>query len=192
MESDKPKKEILIITGNDDKFNEYKTVLTSVKLKRRKIDLPELQGSPSDIVKEKAQLAAKLTGKPCFVDDTCLCFDAWNDLPGPYIKDFIHSMGPRRLAETLLTSSENHNAKAIASIGYCEPDKKPHSVLGVTEGKIVMPRGTNGFKKGWDQIFNPEGHNKTYAEMEFEEKNEISHRKKAIENFKEFLHRKLK
>lgn len=185
-------KEILIITGNDDKFKEYKAVLTSVKLKRRKLDLPELQGSPREIVREKAQLAAKLTGKPCFVDDTCLCFDAWNDLPGPYIKDFIHSMGPRKLAETLIRSSKNHKAKAMASIGYCEPHKKPHSVQGVTEGKIVMPRGTHGFRKGWDQIFNPEGYNKTYAEMEFEEKNKISHRKKAIEAFDEFLKRIIK
>lgn len=184
------KKEVLFITGNEDKFREFSEILTSVKLVRKNIDLPELQGTPKEIVEEKAALAVKITKKPCFVDDTSLCFNAWGDLPGPYIKHFLHYMGVEKLAETLLKTSKDHGAKAITSIGYCEPNKKPVCIQGITEGKISLPKGNKNFKKGWDQIFIPNGEKRTYAEMESHEKHSYSQRKKAIVLFEKFLERK--
>jgi len=50
---------------------------------------------------------------------------------------------------------------------------------------IVEPKGENGF--GWDKIFQPEGFEKTFAEMSMEEKNEISMRKKAFQKLKRYL-----
>jgi inosine triphosphate pyrophosphatase len=52
-------------------------------------------------------------------------------------------------------------------------------------GKIVEPRGSRDF--GWDPVFQPEGHELTYAELDKSVKNEISHRSKAIEKLKEYL-----
>lgn len=186
------KKEILFITGNDDKFREFKEILITVKLKREKLDLPELQGTPEMIVKEKAKLACKIVKEACFVDDTSLCFDAWGDLPGPYIKDFLKNIGVDNLPNILLKSSDNHKAKAITSIGYCEPGKEPVCIQGITEGKISLPKGDKNFKKGWDQIFMPNGAEKTYAEMEPAEKHSLSQRQKAIRAFEEFLENKSK
>jgi inosine triphosphate pyrophosphatase len=183
------KKEILIITGNDDKFKEFKAVLISVKLKRRKLDLPELQGSPKEIVEEKARLAAKITNEPCFVDDTSLCFDAWGGLPGPYIKDFIKHMGLSKLSRTVLKSG-NTKATAITSVGYCEPHQKPVCIQGIRKGKISLPKGKHGFKKGWDKIFIPDCDKRTYAQMESKEKNAISQRTLAIKAFTKFLKKK--
>ena len=54
------KKEIIFITGNEDKFREFREILVSVKLIRKNITLPELQGTPEEIVKEKAKIAAKI------------------------------------------------------------------------------------------------------------------------------------
>lgn len=177
-------KEILFITGNEDKFNEFQRMI-KVKLKRKKIDLPELQGTPEEIVKEKAKLACRITKKPCFVDDTSLCFDEWGCLPGPYIKHFLEYMGNHKLAKTII-SSKNSNAKAITSIGYCEPGKEPVCIQGITKGKILTPRGVHGFKNGWDQIFSPDG-KRTYAEMTPEQKDSVSQRSKAIRAFEKFL-----
>ena len=56
---------------------------------------------------------------------------------------------------------------------------------GFCEGEIVRPRGDNGF--GWDPVFQPDGHDQTFAEMPEEIKNEISHRKRALTAFKEFI-----
>lgn len=53
------------------------------------------------------------------------------------------------------------------------------TIQGITEGTIVSPRGKGGF--GWDTCFQPKGYDKTYAEMTAEEKNTISHRKRAVE-----------
>ena len=183
-------KTILFITGNEDKFREFKELIQAVNLIRKNISLPELQGTPKEIVEEKAKLACKLTGKPCFVDDTSLCFNAWANLPGPYIKHFIEDMGPKKLSETLIKSSKDISAKAVTSIGYCEPNKKPICIQGITEGKISLPKGNKNFKKGWDSIFIPNGASKTNGEMEPKEKHIYSQRTKAIRLFEKYLERK--
>ena len=52
----------------------------------RKIDLPELQGEPEEVSREKCRLAAQQVGGPVMVEDTSLCFNALGGLPGVYIK----------------------------------------------------------------------------------------------------------
>lgn len=59
---------------------------------------------------------------------------------------------------------------------------------GKTLGKIVEPRGSRDF--GWDPCFQPEGYDKTYAEMPKEEKNKISHRSKALDKLKTYFYQK--
>lgn len=56
---------------------------------------------------------------------------------------------------------------------------------GIVDGSIVSPRGPNNF--GWDPIFEPEGYDQTYAEMEKELKNKLSHRGKGLEKLRAFL-----
>ena len=58
----------------------------AVPLVSQKIDLPELQGTPEDVSREKCKLAAKEVNGPVLVEDTSLCFNALNSLPGVYIK----------------------------------------------------------------------------------------------------------
>jgi len=65
---------------------------------------------------------------------------------------------------------------------------EPLLFVGRTEGKIVDARGDKNF--GWDPIFEPEGYNMTYAELDKDTKNSISHRFKATELFMEFLKNK--
>ena len=73
---------------------------------------------------------------------------------------------------------------------YCEEtDSEPILFIGKNNGKIVEPRGDTSF--GWDPIFQPEGYDLTYAELDKSVKNEISHRAKAIEKLKEFLNTKM-
>ncbi len=180
-------KEILFITGNDDKFKEFQATLKTIKFKRKKLDLPELQGSSEHIAKEKARLACRITGKDCIVEDTSLCFDAWNGLPGPYIKDFLRLNGEDKVADILMKSSKNHSAKAVTVIGFARKGEEPVCIVGVTKGRITTPRGDKNFAKGWDKIFMPEGSGKTHAQMSPKEKMKISQRTKAIRAFERFL-----
>lgn len=55
--------------------------------------VPEFQGEPDDIAREKCRLAAREVGGPVLTEDTCLCFNALQGLPGPYIKWFLDKLG---------------------------------------------------------------------------------------------------
>ena len=65
---------------------------------------------------------------------------------------------------------------------------EPHLFIGKTDGEIVFPRGQKNFGlSGWDPCFQPKCSNKTYAEMEEDEKNKISHRGKSSKALIDFL-----
>jgi inosine triphosphate pyrophosphatase len=180
---------LYFVTGNREKFREVKDILKDFDVEQLDLDLPELQGEPENIVKEKAKLASQKTKKTVFVEDTSLCFNALNGLPGPYVKDFIKKIGVKGLYE-LASKYDDKTAVAIVGIGYCEPGKEPLVFQGKIKGKIVSPRGDTRFQ--WDQIFMPEGFDITFSEMSMEEKNKISHRKKAFENFRAWLDGRIK
>jgi inosine triphosphate pyrophosphatase len=77
------------VTGNKNKLSEVKAILGDTfpfELHNRAIDLPELQGEPEYIAKQKCILASQQIDGPVMVEDTSLCFNALNGLPGPYIK----------------------------------------------------------------------------------------------------------
>jgi inosine triphosphate pyrophosphatase len=177
---------IYFVTGNENKLMEARQILTDFEIENVELDLPELQGEREEVILEKAKLAAKQLGKPCFVDDTSLCFNALNGLPGVYIKHFLEKLGREGLFK-LLEPYEDKSAEAVAMIGYCEPGKDPIVFEGVTKGKIVEPKGD---RFGWDPVFQPEGYDVTYAEMDQEEKNKISHRKRSLQKFNKWLEEK--
>jgi inosine triphosphate pyrophosphatase len=55
--------------------------------------VPEIQGTTEEVAMEKCRRAAELLQGPCITEDTALCFEALNGLPGPYIKHFMTSLG---------------------------------------------------------------------------------------------------
>ena len=73
------------------------------------------------------------------------------------------------------------SAEAVCILAYCESDNLEDVTIykGVTKGKIVEPKGSTHF--GWDCIFQPDGFEKTYGELDAEIKNTISHRSKALQ-----------
>lgn len=182
-------REIVFVTSNMNKLRECAAVLREFNVVNHKIDIPEFQGEPEFVLMEKAEFAAKRLKEPCFVDDTSLCFEAWNGLPGPYIKDFLAKIGVDRIP-LLLSGFNNKRATMICYIGYCEPGKKPVAFHGVTEGKIVKPREDRNF--GFDPIFQPNGSKKTQAEMAWDEKKKVSARTKALKKMSKYLKGKIR
>ncbi|XP_051129864.1 inosine triphosphate pyrophosphatase isoform X2 [Andrographis paniculata] len=167
---------VTFVTGNAKKLEEVRAILgNSIPFRSIKLDLPELQGEPEEISKEKARLAAKEVNGPVLVEDTCLCFNALKGLPGPYIKWFLEKIGHQ--------AYEDKSAYALCVFSLAlGPNADPITFLGKTQGTIVPPRGPNDF--GWDPIFQPDGYDLTYAEMPKEEKNKISHRYRALDQVK--------
>lgn len=116
------------------------------------------------------------------VEDTCLCFTALGGLPGPYIKWFLDKVGHDGL-NRMLAGFEDKSAYALCTFAYSSggPDEEPVVFAGRTTGRIVPPRKKgDGPAFGWDPIFEPEGYEETYAEMDESVKNKISHRSKAL------------
>ena len=109
-----------------------------------------------------------------------------NGLPGPLIKWFLKSLKNEGLVNIVEKLGDNR-AQAKTIIGYSKNENSSCFCYfeGVVSGRIVAPRGETGF--GWDPIFLPDGHDKTFAEMGKEEKNKISMRKKAATYLKRFL-----
>ncbi|PKI51873.1 hypothetical protein CRG98_027706 [Punica granatum] len=173
---------VTFVTGNAKKLEEVRAILgQSIPFQSLKLDLPELQGEPEEISKEKARLAAIQVNGPVLVEDTCLCFNALKGLPG-MCKWFLQKIGHEGL-NNLLMAYEDKSAYALCAFSFAlGPDTEPITFLGKTLGKIIPPRGPTDF--GWDPIFQPDGYEQTYAEMPKEEKNKISHRYKALEMVK--------
>ncbi|XP_066386414.1 inosine triphosphate pyrophosphatase [Miscanthus floridulus] len=177
-------KAVTFVTGNAKKLEEVRAILgSSIPFQSLKLDLPELQGEPEDISKEKARMAASQVNGPVLVEDTCLCFNALKGLPGPYIKWFLEKIGHEGL-NNLLKAYEDKSAFAMCIFSLAlGPGEEPITFVGKTAGKIVPARGPNDF--GWDPVFQPVGFEQTYAEMPKSVKNEISHRGKALALVKE-------
>ncbi|KAL7693352.1 putative ham1-like protein [Plasmopara halstedii] len=157
-----PSKPVLtFVTGNSNKLKEVIAILGAdfpFELRNQAVNLPELQGEPVDIVKEKCRLATKEVQGAVLVEDTSLCYNALQGLPGPYIKWFLEKTGHEGL-NNMLAAYEDKSAYAT--------------------------RGPTTF--GWDPVFQPDGYDQTYAEMEKSTKNKISHRFKALEALKAHL-----
>jgi len=179
---------IIFVTGNANKLKEVQQILSnSIPLIPHKLDLDELQGEPLDVSREKCRRAMQLLGKPCIVEDTSLCFTALKDLPGVYIKWFLDKLGHDGLCN-LLAAYDDKSAYAQCIFAYGEPGQEPLLFVGRTNGKIVQARGKLDF--GWDPVFQPDGFNETYAEMDKDIKNGISHRYKALMKLKAHLSEK--
>ncbi|KAG0682763.1 nucleoside triphosphate pyrophosphohydrolase ham1 [Pichia californica] len=191
---------ITFVTGNANKLREVVAILCDntdnnnaetcskvgkYRIINEKIDLDEIQGSIEDVTIHKAKQAAEIVNGAVLVEDTCLGFNAYNNLPGPYIKWFVKSIGLNGLVK-MLENFDDKSANAITTFGFCQgPGKEVLLFQGITNGQIVSSTGPTDF--GWDSIFKPDGFQTTYAEMKGNEKNKISQRSKALAKVKEYL-----
>lgn len=171
------------VTSNQNKVREVEAIL-GVNINRVDIDLPEIQSlDHKEVAHDKVLRAYEHTKKPVMVEDTGLFIQAFDGFPGALSKWLLITVGPKKLCDIM----KPYEKKAIfrTCIAFYN-GKDVHVFDGKTHGRISdSPRGTVGF--GWDPIFIPDGHDKTFAEMTFEQKNAISHRGKALKKFKEYL-----
>ena len=178
-------KKLCFVTSNQDKVDEAQKIL-GIPIEIVNLDIDEIQSlSLQKIVKHKVEQAYKKVKKPVFVDDVSFEVRAWNGFPGPFIK-FLRQAGSNtfELLLIMLAKEKDRSVRVIAGIGYHD-GKKAHVIEGSFTGKIVAARGNNGW--GFDPYIIPDGYTKTFGELDENIKNKISHRAKALRNFKKFL-----
>ena len=178
--------DVLFVSSNKNKFNEAKNILSKngINLGFFKSSLREIQAeSIKEIAALKVDEAYRQCNKPVIVEDAGLFVESLNGFPGPfssYVFKTIGNSGILRLVKT------NRKAKFQSVVAYC--DNKYGVVLfdAKVEGKIS--KNSKGKGWGYDPIFIPNRQNKTYAMLS--NKNEISHRYKALKKFSNWFVRK--
>lgn len=152
-------------------------------------DIPEEEPTLEGNAMAKARYVHRITGKSVFADDTGLETEALNGLPGVHSARFAgeskDSGANIEKLQGLLEGKENRNARFRTVIALILNNEE-YLFEGVVKGKIITEkRGSEGF--GYDPVFVPEGHQLTFAEMNLEEKNTMSHRARAFQKLHDFL-----
>lgn len=174
----------LFATSNTNKLREAEEILGH-SFQRVGLDLEEIQSTDvRAVVVEKARHAFRQAEEPVLVEDTGLSFLALEGFPGALIKWPLETIGLKKLL-LLLEKGDDRRALATTAVGFHD-GMKTRVFVGETEGMIAeTPRGNTGF--GWDAIFIPSGHNRTFAQLSPEDKNAISMRRRALEAMKRQL-----
>ncbi len=176
---------VKFVTGNPNKLREAREILGVDIQLADPGELEELQTIyVEELIRHKAEEAYEKIGAPIIVEDTGLVFHAWNGLPGALIKWFLATVDNEGLIK-MLCGEKDRKALAQCYIAYND-GSEIRVVKGEISGTISETvRGDGGF--GWDKIFIPEGHDRTFGEMAPEEKNSFSMRKRAFENLRTLL-----
>lgn len=135
----------------------------------------------------KASAIYKKYRLPVIADDSGLCVNALKGKPGIYSARYAGPKADAAENNTLLLkeleSCKDRSAYFIAVICYINEQGNPSYFTGKTEGRIIdQLTGNSGF--GYDPLFIPEGYNETFASLGHAAKNQISHRYRALEEFK--------
>ncbi len=137
----------------------------------------------------KAEFVFSHTCLPSVADDTGLEVEALNGEPGVFSARYAGepANNQNNIAKLLSTLADKPNRKArFRTIITYKTEAKTHQFEGIVNGEIALiPAGTNGF--GYDSVFIPEDSSKTFAEMDLTEKNQFSHRARAMKKFLEFI-----
>jgi len=190
---------ILLASQNKNKAEEFRELLRGLPVELLALDAfpgvgpieedaPTLEGNAL----KKAREVFRLTGIPALSDDTGLEVRFLYDAPGVFSSRFAgpsatYAENVRKLLRTMRgIPPRRRGARFRSVLAFIPAAGQAEIAEGIVNGVILeSPRGTGGF--GYDPVFLPHGHSKTYAEMDLAEKNQVSHRARAMERMKEIL-----
>lgn len=185
---------IILATHNLHKHEELLSIAHGIlEVEMLPDDFPEIHETGTTLRENaliKARAVYEQLHQPVLADDTGLEVKALGGAPGVYTARYAgenatYQDNCQKLVAKLRNNSVR-NASFITVLCYIDPQGKEHFFEGRVEGFITNEfRGLNGF--GYDPVFEPiEGNGKTFAEMSSEEKNELSHRGRAMRKFMDF------
>lgn len=188
-------KKIVFASGNPNKVSEIAAVLAGEYEVLSLVDIGCTKEIPETGTKlqENAEIKARYVynhfGIDCFADDTGLEIEALNGEPGVYSARYAGKKRDslKNMEKVLRKLRGESNRKARFRTVICLIQSgRPFFFEGQVNGEILeSPRGEQGF--GYDPIFLPEGKKNSFAEMDAEEKNMISHRALAVQKLTEWL-----
>ncbi len=188
---------LVLGTGNPGKVEELRALLTDLSIELIPAstldDPPEVVEDADTLTgnaEKKARAFSAHTGHPALADDTGLEVAALDGAPGVRTARFAGpDATPADNIEHLLSvlaGEEDRRAQFRTVVALIDDKDTAHTFEGVCTGTITTaPRGDGGF--GYDPLFQPDGYTQTFGEMPADEKNKISHRRKALDALRHFL-----
>ena len=189
---------LVLATRNRNKISEMKELISELNieiasapdfpgLEEVEEDLPTLEGNAL----KKARYVHLQTGLPALADDTGLEVEAFDGRPGVYSARYAgeYATYQDNVLKLLSELDGIHERGArFRTVVALVSEKGEFTFEGVSKGRIEeTQRGEKGF--GYDPVFRPDGYEETFAQLDTETKNKISHRGKAIVKFISFLKR---
>ncbi|MEZ5887822.1 MAG: RdgB/HAM1 family non-canonical purine NTP pyrophosphatase [Paracoccaceae bacterium] len=185
---------LLVATHNRGKLEEIAALLQPFGIacvSAAELGLPEPEETETTFVgnaRIKAHAAAQATGLPALADDSGIEVDGLNGAPGVYTADWAMTVSGRDFVQAMsrtwaeletVSAPYPRRARFRATMVLAWPDGHDEVFEGKVEGQVVWPmRGQQGH--GYDPMFQPDGYEITFAEMDPGEKNRISHRADAF------------
>lgn len=153
------------------------------------VDIPETADTIEGNAILKADYIKNHYGYDCFADDSGLEVDALNGAPGVFSARYAgHEKNDNNNIDKLLAelkdkTNRKANFKTVIALNF---NNNQYLFTGIINGQIIPEKiGTEGF--GYDPVFKADGMDKTFAEISLQEKNQISHRGKAVKQLVDFL-----
>lgn len=179
---------LTFVTSNKGKLKEAKERFLSlgIEIVGELMNYPEVQ---ADTLEEVARTSARWlkarVEAPFILDDSGLFIRALDGFPGVYSSYAYRTIGVRGILK-LMEGRSVRGAVFRTMVAYTDERNVVKVFKGEVKGEIVEElKGSFGF--GYDPIFRPEGHEKTFGEMETVEKNEVSHRAMAFDGLCDYL-----
>lgn len=186
--------ELIFASHNENKVKEIKKLFSErVKiLSLNDIEFYEEIPETGETLEENALIKAKtiyeISGKNVFADDSGLFVNGLNGAPGVFSARYAGTGNSADNIQKLLQELGDHPDRTayFKTVICLILDGKEHFISGEIHGEIISElRGTDGF--GYDPIFVPNAYSETFAEMNLEQKNQISHRAQAIKKLINFI-----
>lgn len=184
-------KSICFATNNAHKLEEVRAILAgrfellSLNDLNFTTEIPEPYETIEENALAKAQFVFSRLQMPVIADDSGLEIEVLDGKPGVHSAHYAGTRDAQANIDLVLKQMKDHQnrqARFKSVIAYIDGEGKQQSFEGTVEGNITKEvRGADGF--GYDPIFMPKGYDRTFAELSATEKNTISHRKRALENW---------
>jgi non-canonical purine NTP pyrophosphatase (RdgB/HAM1 family) len=188
---------IVVATRNQGKVRELSRYLSALQVDLLSLndigfthEIAETGSTFCENARLKAETVANFCNFPVLADDSGLEVDALDGEPGVRSARFAGENATDELNNqkllTLLKGQTNRRARFKCCLCFASPGKDSQFFEGTCEGNILtIPQGEGGF--GYDPLFVPIGHEKSFATLSIQEKQIFSHRGKALKIFSEFL-----
>ena len=157
--------DVVFVTGNPEKAENFSRHI-GLPIAHEPAELDEIQTlNAAELVGHKARQAFDQLGKPVLVEDVTFVFDAWGELPGPFVKFFVAADNGAEKMCRMLDGFDDRRAEARCTFGYFDGEEVRYFSGQMTGGIADGPRGNGGY--GFDRIFQPDGFDgQTAAELD--------------------------